>query len=42
MVLVKRPVPLTESGFIPLLLTILAIVVAVIYFAYTRVLKARH
>lgn len=34
--------PLNESGFIPMMLTILAIVVAVIYLAYTRVLKAQH
>lgn len=33
---------LNEAGFIPLLLTILAIVLAVIYLAYTRVLHAQH
>jgi len=33
---------LNESGFIPLLLTILALVLLVIYFAYTRVLNASH
>lgn len=31
-----------EAGFIPMLLTILAIVVALIYLAYTRVLHANH
>lgn len=31
---------LNEAGFIPMLLTILAVVVAIIYFAYTRVLHA--
>ncbi len=34
--------PLNQSGFIPLLLTILAIVLLVIYLAYTRVLHATH
>ena len=33
---------LNESGFIPLILTILAVVVVIIYLAYTRVLHAAH
>lgn len=32
--------PLNEAGFIPMLLSILAVVVAVIFVAYTRVLHA--
>jgi hypothetical protein len=32
--------PLDQSGFIPMLITILLIVAALIYFAYTRVLHA--
>lgn len=32
--------PLDQSGFIPLLITILLIVGALIYIAYTRVLHA--
>jgi hypothetical protein len=31
-----------EQGFIPLLLTILAIIIAVIVFAYLRVVKAQR
>jgi sorbitol-specific phosphotransferase system component IIC len=31
-----------ETGFIPLLLTVLAIVAAVIYFVYIRVHHASH
>lgn len=31
-----------EAGFIPMLLSILAVVLLVIYFAYTRVLHATH
>ena len=31
-----------EYGFIPLLLTVLAIIVAIIVFAYLRVAKAQH
>jgi hypothetical protein len=38
---VKRQ-PLNQAGFIPMLLTILFIVVAVVYFAYSRVLKAQN
>jgi hypothetical protein len=34
--------PLNQNGFIPMLLMILAIVVAVIYVAYTRVLNAHQ
>jgi hypothetical protein len=34
--------PLNQSGFIPLLVTILIIVLAVIYLAYTRVLRANQ
>jgi F0F1-type ATP synthase membrane subunit b/b' len=34
--------PLDQNGFIPMLLTILAVVVLIIYFAYTRVLHAAH
>lgn len=37
----KRP-PSSESGFIPLLVTILIIVAAVVYLAYTRVLHAHQ
>jgi len=33
---------LDENGFIPMMLSILAVVVAIIYFAYTRVLHATH
>jgi hypothetical protein len=33
--------PLNEAGFIPLLVTILLIIVAVIYVVYTRVLHAQ-
>jgi hypothetical protein len=32
---------INESGFIPLLLTILIVVAAIIYFAFTRVLHAK-
>jgi hypothetical protein len=32
--------PLNEAGLIPLLLTVLVVVVAIIYLAFTRVLKA--
>jgi hypothetical protein len=32
--------PLNESGFIPLLLTVLALVLIVVYLAYTRVAHA--
>jgi len=31
-----------EHGFIPLLLTVLFVIVAVIVFAYLRVAKAQH
>gem|GEM_PF-1279380 len=34
--------PLNHSGFVPLLLTILIIVVVLIYVGYTRVLHASH
>jgi hypothetical protein len=37
----KKMKKLNQSGFIPLLVTILLIVVAVIYVAYTRVLHAQ-
>jgi hypothetical protein len=33
---------LNQGGFIPMLLTVLVVVVAVIYLAYTRVLKAQQ
>jgi hypothetical protein len=33
--------PLDQNGFIPLLLTVLAVVLAFIYLAYTRVLHAK-
>ena len=33
---------LNENGFIPMLLTILAVVLLIIYFAYTRVQHAAH
>lgn len=33
---------LNQAGFIPMLITILVIVVALIYLAYTRVGKAGH
>lgn len=33
--------PLNESGFIPLLLTILVAVMALIYFVYSRVNQAQ-
>jgi hypothetical protein len=33
---------LDEDGLVPLLVTVLLIVVAVIYFAFTRVLKAQQ
>jgi len=33
---------LDQAGFIPLLLTVLFIVLAVIYVVYTRVLEAQH
>jgi len=34
--------PLNQNGFIPLLLTILAVVIAVIYLAYIRVGHVNH
>jgi len=40
MVKMKRK-SLNESGFVPLLVTILILVAAVIYFVYTRVLHAQ-
>lgn len=33
---------LDQNGFIPMLLSILAVVLLIIYFAYTRVLHATH
>lgn len=33
--------PLNQDGFIPLLITILLIVAAIIYFVYARVLHAQ-
>jgi hypothetical protein len=33
--------PLNQAGFIPLLITVLLIVAAVIYLVYTRVLHAQ-
>jgi hypothetical protein len=35
-----KPKPLNDTGFIPLLVTILLIVGAIIYVVYTRVLNA--
>jgi hypothetical protein len=34
--------PLNQAGFIPLLITVLLIVAAVIYLVYTRVLHAQR
>jgi hypothetical protein len=34
--------PLNQTGFIPMLLTVLFIVMVLIYIAYTRVLHAHH
>lgn len=34
--------PLNESGLIPLLLTVLVVVLAMIYLAFTRVLNAQQ
>jgi hypothetical protein len=34
--------PSNQSGFIPLLLTVLAVVVVVIYLIYTRVVHAQR
>lgn len=31
-----------QAGFIPMILSILAVVVAVIFFVYTRVMHAHH
>jgi len=36
-----KPKQLDQAGFIPLLITILLIVAAIIYFVYTRVLHAQ-
>ena len=36
-----KPKPLNQAGFIPLLITIVLIVAAVIYLVYTRVLHAK-
>jgi hypothetical protein len=33
---------LNEYGFIPLLLSVLAVVIAIIYFAFTRVMHAQQ
>ena len=33
---------LNQNGFIPMMLSILAVVLLIIYFAYTRVLHAAH
>jgi hypothetical protein len=35
-----KPKPLNETGFVPLLVTILLIVAAIIYVVYARVLNA--
>jgi hypothetical protein len=40
MVKMKRK-PLDQSGFLPLLITILIVVAAVIYLVFTRVLHAK-
>lgn len=37
-----RRAPLNQSGFIPMLLAVLAIVVGLIYVIYTRVLHAQR
>lgn len=37
-----RRQPLNQSGFIPLLITVLLIVAAVTYVIYVRVLHAKH
>jgi hypothetical protein len=37
-----KPQKLDQNGLIPLLLTVLAVVVGVIYLAYTRVLQAAN
>lgn len=34
--------PLNEAGFVPLLVAVLLIVAAIVYFAYTRVLHAHQ
>jgi len=41
MIAMKRT-PLNQEGLIPLLLTILAVVVAVIYVAYHRVIQVQR
>jgi len=37
-----KPKSLDQSGFVPMLVTILLIVAAIIFFVYTRVLHAQH
>jgi sorbitol-specific phosphotransferase system component IIC len=36
-----KPKPLNQTGFIPLLITVLLIVAAIIYFVYARVLHSQ-
>ena len=34
--------PLDQSGFVPLLITVMLVVIVVIYLVYSRVLQAKH
>lgn len=37
-----KPKPLNQAGFVPMLIAILLIVAAIIYFVYTKVLHAQN